>query len=150
MAEVTETIEVGVPISTAYNQWTQFEEFPAFMEGVQSVTQTTDRMLHWVVEVGGKTQQWDAEIVDQVPDQRIAWRAVGGKGNAGVVVFEPIDVSNTRMTVSMDWQPEGVTENIGAALGFDNRQVRSDMERFKELIENRGFETGAWRGRIGA
>lgn len=150
MAEVTESIDVAVPISTAYNQWTQFEDFPAFMDGVKSVRQTTDRMLHWIVEVGGKQEEWDAEIVEQVPDQRIAWRAIGGKGNAGLVVFEPIDVDHTRITVSMDWQPRGVTENLGAALGFDSRQVSGELRRFKELIESRGFETGAWRGRIGA
>lgn len=150
MAEVTESIDVAVPISTAYNQWTQFEDFPAFMEGVKSVTQMSDRMLHWIVEVGGKQEEWDAEIVDQKPDQRIAWRAIGGKGNAGIVLFEPIDVDHTRITVTMDWQPEGVTENLGAALGFDDRKVSAELRRFKELIESRGFETGAWRGRIGA
>jgi uncharacterized membrane protein len=148
MAEVIETIDVRVPVRTAYNQWTQFEEFPRFMEGVEQVQQIDDTHLRWVAEVGGKREEWDAQITEQQPDQRIAWTAVGGKGNAGVVTFHRLDEDATRVTVQMDWQPEGAMENIGAALGMDDRQVRKDLERFKDLIEERGIESGAWRGEV--
>jgi uncharacterized membrane protein len=148
MATVTETVDVAVPVRTAYNQWTQFEEFPKFMGGVQEVRQLDDTQLRWVAEVSGKRAEWTAAIVEQRPDQEIAWRALEGKGNAGVVTFEPLGADETRITVQLDWQPEGVTENVGAALGFDERQVSKDLERFKELIENQGFESGAWRGEV--
>ncbi len=148
MAEVMESIDVAVPIGTAYNQWTQFEQFPRFMDGVQSVQQLDDRHLHWAAEIAGKREEWDAEITEQNPDERVAWKATGGKGNAGVVTFHRLDDDVTRVTVQLDWQPEGVTENIGVALGMDDRQVSKDLERFKELIEDRGSETGAWRGEV--
>ncbi|MDP9328387.1 MAG: SRPBCC family protein [Actinomycetota bacterium] len=148
MAEVTESVDVGVPVSTAYNQWTQFEEFPRFMGGVEQVTQLDDTHLHWVAQVAGKREEWDAEITEQNPDERVAWTARGGKGNAGVVTFHRLNDDETRVTVQMDWEPEGVLENVGTALGFDGRQVSQDLDRFKEMIEARGVETGAWRGEV--
>jgi uncharacterized membrane protein len=147
MAEVQESIEVGVPVQTAYNQWTQFEDFPQFMEGVERVQQLDDKRLHWVAEVGGKKTEWDAEITHQEPDRRIAWRATDGKPNAGDVTFEPVN-GKTRINVHMEFEPEGTKEKAGSALGFDSRQVKKDLERFKDFIENRGTETGAWRGEI--
>ena len=150
MAEVTESVDVAVPISTAYNQWTQFEEFPRFMDGVESVRQVDDTHLHWVAEIAGTREEWDAEITEQHPDERVAWKATGGKGNAGVVTFHRLNDDETRVTVQLDWHPEGVIENVGAALGMDERQVSKDLERFKELIEGRGQESGAWRGEVSA
>ena len=148
MSEITESIEVGVPLNTAYNQWTQFEEFPRFMGGVESVQQIDDTHLRWVASIGGKREEWDAEITDQKSDERVAWMAQGGKGNAGVVTFDPISETQTKVTVQMDWEPEGVLENVGTALGFDDRQVSKDLKSFKALIEERGQETGAWRGEV--
>ena len=148
MNTVTESIEVDVPLRTAYNQWTQFEEFPQFMEGVKSVTQIDDTSLRWVAEVGGEQQEWQAEIVDQEPDSRIAWEAVGGNGPNGIVAFEPIDQATTRILVTFEWKPQGAKESLGAFLGLDSRRVKQDLTRFKELIETRGFETGAWRGEV--
>jgi uncharacterized membrane protein len=148
MSEITGSIDVRVPLRTAYNQWTQFEDFPEFMEGVEHVDQLDDTHLHWVAEIGGKREEWDAEITEQHPDERVAWAARGGKGNAGVVTFHRLDDDATRITVQMDWQPEGVIENVGATLGLDERQVSKDLERFKDLIESRGTETGAWRGEV--
>jgi len=145
---VTESVDVAVPVSTAYNQWTQFEEFPKFMGGVERVEQIDDTHLRWAAEIAGKREEWDAEITEQRPDERIAWRATGGKGNAGLVTFEPLGGTDTRVTVQLDWEPEGVTENIGAAIGMDDRQVAKDLERFKDLIETRGTETGAFRGSV--
>jgi uncharacterized membrane protein len=150
MATITESVDVAVPVRVAYDQWTQFEEFPAFMEGVEQIRQIDDTHLHWVAEVGGKREEWDAEITEQHPDERVAWTARGGKGNAGVVTFHRLNDDETRVTVQMDWQPEGVMENVGAALGFDDRQVSKDLGRFKELIESRGAATGGWRGDIPA
>jgi uncharacterized membrane protein len=148
MAEVTETVDVAVPVTTAYNQWTQFEEFPRFMEGVESVRQLDETHLRWIAEIGGKRQEWEAEITEQNPDERVAWKASGGKGNAGVVTFHRLSDEKTRVTVQLDWEPEGVIENAGTALGLDDRQVSNDLGRFKELIESRGEETGAWRGEV--
>ena len=148
MASVEKSIEVNVPVSTAYNQWTQFEEFPRFMEGVESVTQLDDTHLRWVAEIGGKREEWKAEITEQHPDERVAWRAVEGKGNAGVVTFHHIDDNRTRVTVQMDWTPEGLSEQLGSAVGADDRRVKADLERFKETIEARGVESGAWRGTV--
>ena len=150
MASVVESIDVKVPVGTAYNQWTQFEEFPRFMEGVKSVTQTDDTHLHWVAEIAGKEEEWDAEISEQHPDERIAWNATSGAENAGVVTFHRIDDQTTRVTLQLDAEPEGLVENIGTALGFLDRRVKGDLERFKEYIESRGTETGAWRGDVEA
>jgi len=148
MARIEESIEVDVPVSTAYNQWTQFEEFPKFMEGVESVKQVDDTHLRWVAEIGGKRHQWDAEIVEQKPDQRVAWRALDGHYSSGTVAFEPIEANHTRLTVVMEHETEGLMESLGSALGADSRRVKGDLERFKELIESRGVESGAWRGQV--
>ena len=148
MAHVEESIVVSVPVSTTYNQWTQFEEFPRFMEGVQSVTQKDDTHLRWVAEIGGERREWDAEITEQVPDQRVAWQAIGGHGNSGVVTFQPVDEDSTKITVRMEHETEGLKEQLGSVLGADSRRVKGDLERFKEFIEARGRETGAWRGKV--
>jgi uncharacterized membrane protein len=150
METIRESIEVDVPVRTAYNQWTQFEEFPQFMEGVESVKQIDDTHLQWVAEVSGKRREWQAEIVDQVPDQKVAWRAVDGNGPNGVVEFEPLGEDKTLVTVEMAYEPEGFTEQLGAKVGIDSRQVKGDLDRFKQLIEVRGVETGAWRGEVHA
>jgi uncharacterized membrane protein len=150
MADVHESIEVDVPVSTAYDQWTQFEEFPKFMEGVESVTQIDDTHLRWVAEVGGKRHEWEAQIVEQVPDKRIAWRSVDGKGISGEVTFEPLGPDRTRTDVDFSWETEGLVESLGSALGIDDRRVKGDLKRFQELIESRGAESGAWRGEVRA
>jgi uncharacterized membrane protein len=141
-------VDVHVPIQTAYNQWTQFEDFPRFMEGVKSVTQTDDTHLHWVAEIAGKDKEWDAEITEQHPDERVAWTSTAGARNAGVVTFHRLDDSTTRVTLQMDVEPEGLVENVGDWAGVLDRRVEGDMQRFKEYIESRGVETGAWRGEV--
>ncbi|WP_109472748.1 SRPBCC family protein [Ornithinimicrobium cavernae] len=149
MSQVTESVDVNVPIRTAYDQWTQFESFPRFMEGVQSVTQVTDTRNHWVVEVGGATREFDTEITEQHPEERIAWTTVDGDvKQAGVVTFHKLDDASTRVTIQMDWDPQGLVEKAGAAVGVDDRRVKGDAQRFKEFIEARGTETGAWRGDV--
>jgi uncharacterized membrane protein len=148
MARIEESIEVDVPISTAYNQWTQFEEFPQFMEGIESVQQTGDTHLLWTAEIGGKKEEWRAEITEQHPDHRVAWKATDGRENAGVVTFHRIDEGKTRVMVQMDWEPDGTLEKIGATVGADSRRVQGDLKRFKELIEKQGVESGAWRGDV--
>ena len=148
MSTVTKSVDVNVPIQTAYNQWTQFEEFPRFMEGIKSVTQTDDTHLHWVAEIAGKDKEWDAEIAEQHPDERVAWTSTSGARNAGVVTFHRLDDAMTRVTLQMDVDPEGLIENIGDWAGVLDRRVQDDMERFKEYIESRGVETGAWRGEV--
>lgn len=147
MASVTETIEVNVPVSTAYNQWTQFEQFPHFMEGIESVKQIDDTHLHWVAEIGGKRHEWDAEITEQRPDQVIAWRSVDGKYTSGRVTFEQLGGS-TKVTVDMEHDTDGMIEALGSALGADSRRVKGDLENFKEIVESRGAETGAWRDEV--
>ena len=148
MSTVQKSIEVEVPVTTAYDQWTQFESFPHFMEGVEKVEQITDTRTHWVTKVAGTTREFDAEITEQVPDKRIAWRAVDGPDQGGVVMFEPVDAGTTRVLVEMDFEPEGATEKAGDALGVIDRRVKGDLDRFKEFIEGRGVETGAWRGQV--
>jgi uncharacterized membrane protein len=148
MTTIEKSVEVDVPVRVAYNQWTQFEEFPRFMEGVREVRQLDDKHLHWRAEVGGKEQAWDAEITEQIPDERIAWRARSGAPNAGVVTFHRIADSRTRIMLQLDYDPQGAVENIGDALGVVSRRVAGDLERFKEFVESRGRETGAWRGEI--
>jgi uncharacterized membrane protein len=148
MASTTKSIDVSVPVWTAYNQWTQFEDFPRFMGGVESVRQLDDKRLRWRAEVGGKQQEWDAEITEQHPDHRIAWRSTSGAPNAGVVTFHQLSDTSSRVTLQLDYEPQGMTEEIGDKLGFLDRQVQGDLERFKEFIEGRGVETGAWRGQI--
>jgi uncharacterized membrane protein len=150
VSNVQQSVDVDVPVSTAYNQWTQFESFPKFMDGVERITQESDTRTHWVVKVGGVTREFDTEITEQTPDQVIAWRSTGGDtgGHSGRVTFEPLGPSSTRVTVSLGWEPEGVVEKVGAALNFDQRQVDKSAEDFKEFIESRGTETGAWRGDV--
>ena len=148
MPTVEKSIEVEVPVRTAYNQWTQFEEFPSFMESVESVTQLDDTHVRWVVQIAGKRHEWEAEITEQDPDQRIAWRATDGKANAGVVTFHRIADDRTRIMIQMDYEPEGAIERVGSAVGAAERQVEEDLERFKALIESRGQETGAWRREV--
>ena len=148
MAEVKESIEVNVPVSTAYNQWTQFEEFPRFMENVESVTQLDDTHLRWVAEIGGKREEWKAEITHQEPDKVVAWRALEGRENAGRVEFEPLGPDRTRIDVTMTWEPEGILEAAADKVGVSDRAVKVDLERFKDLLESRGVETGAWRGEV--
>ena len=148
MANIEQSIEVDVPGRTAYDQWTQFEEFPQFMSGVERVDQLDDQRLHWVAKVAGKTKEWDAKITEQTPEQRVAWTATSGAENAGVVTFHRIDDNKTRVTVQMDIDPEGVVENVGDKLGVPGGQVKGDLEKFKEFIESRGVETGAWRGEV--
>lgn len=146
--QIESSINVKVPVRTAYNQWTQFEEFPRFMEGVKEIRQLDDQHVHWVAEVGGKRKEWDAEITEQIPDQRVAWRSVEGARNAGVVEFRPLGSDETEVRVMMEYEPEGTVENIGSALHADDMRVKGDLKRFKEFVESRGVETGAWRGEI--
>lgn len=148
MASVNESIEVDVPISVAYNQWTQFEEFPLFMQGVSSVRQLDDTHLAWTAEIGGEEHSWEAEIGHQEPDRLVSWRAVEGKYSSGKVTFEPLEGNRTRIDVEMTYDAEGWKESVGSALGLDSRQVSSDLRRFKELIETRQRESGAWRGEV--
>ena len=148
MTTVTESVEVAVPVHTAYNQWTQFEEFPEFMQGVDEVQQITDTRTHWVTSIGGVTREFDAEIVEQVPDQKVAWMSTSGIQQRGTVSVEPVDASHTRVTVEMQYEPEGIVEKAADTLGLLTRQVRGDLERFREFIESRGAETGAWRGEV--
>ena len=150
METVKESIDVNVPVKTAYNQWTQFEEFPKFMEGVQSVEQIDDTHLRWVAEVGGERREWQAEIVEQKADEKIAWRAVDGDGPNGIIIFEPLGEERTLVTVEMSYEPEGVKEALGAKIGMDTQQVKEDLQRYKQMIETLGTETGAWRGEVHA
>src|SRR4051812_23938152 len=143
-------IEVDVPQSTAYNQWTQFEEFPQFMDGVDEVHQLDDTRLHWVANVAGQRAEWDAKILEQHPDTQISWISEDGKKTRGTVTFEPVGDSRTRVRLSMSYQAEGIREAVGSAAGLDTRRIRGDLERFKQLIEERGTESGAWRGEISA
>lgn len=145
MARVQKSVEVDVPVSTAYNQWTQFEEFPSFMEGVRSVTQLNNRRLRWTAEVGGREKSWEAEIQEQVPDEKIIWRSLTGEENAGVVTFEPTSEDSSRVHLEMSYDPEGFLETVGDALGVMSRRVDGDLKRFKTFIEERGVETGAFR-----
>ena len=148
MSQITEAVEVQVPVRTAYDQWTQFETFPEFMEGVKSVRQLDDKTLEWVADVGGREKSWEAKITEQQPDERIAWTAVDGAHNAGVVTFHRLDEGKSRVTLQLDVEPEGPLEKVGDALGVVQRRVKGDMERFKDFIESRGTETGAWRGQV--
>ncbi len=148
MPTTEKSIDVNVPASTAYNQWTQFEQFPRFMEGVEQVQQLSDRQLHWVTNIGGKRKEFEAEITEQIPDKRIAWRSRSGPSHAGVVTFHSLNDVQTRIMLQMEYQPEGITEKVGDAVGLMSRRVEGDLERFKQFIESRGAETGAWRAQI--
>ena len=149
MGQIIESIDVDVPVTTAYNQWTQFESFPHFLDEVEQITQIDDTHQHWKVKVGGAEREFDTEITEQHPDERVAWKSVGGDTkHAGVVTFHRLGDEDTRVTVQLDWEPEGIVEKVGAAVGVDNLQVKADTKRFKEYIEERGGESGAWRGDI--
>ena len=145
---IEEEIEVAVPLTTAYNQWTQFEEFPNFMEGVDEVTQLDDTLLHWAATIAGKHAEWDAKIIEQEPDRGITWESIDGKQTRGSVSFHPAGPDRTRVRLQMTYATEGVSEKVGSAIGLDNRRVRGDLERFRDLLESRQVETGAWRGKI--
>jgi uncharacterized membrane protein len=148
MSTIEKSIEVNVPVRTAYNQWTQFEEFPRFMEGVKEVNQLDDTHLHWKAAIAGQQKEWDAEITEQTPDQRIAWTSRGGAINGGVVTFHRLSDARSKVMLQLEYAPQGVAENVGDALGVVSLRVQGDLERFKEFIENRGRETGAWRGQV--
>jgi uncharacterized membrane protein len=148
MPRFEDSIDVAVPVRTAYNQWTQFEEFPRFMEGVERVVQRDDKTLKWTAKVAGQTKEWTAEITDQVPDARVAWKSIEGDENAGAVLFQPIDPGRTKVTLKIDADPKGPVETVGANVGILEREVKNDLKRFKEFIESRGTPTGAWRGEI--
>jgi uncharacterized membrane protein len=148
MATVTEHVDVAVPVRTAYNQWTQFEEFPRFMEGVNEVRQLTPTMTHWVTDIGGVTREFDAQITEQIPDERVAWTSTEGVKQAGVVTFHRLDEGHSRVTAQMEMEPEGVAEKAADKLGLLKRRIKGDLDRFKDFIESRGTETGAWRGDV--
>jgi uncharacterized membrane protein len=148
MAHIEKSIEVSVPIRTAYNQWTQFEEFPKFMEGVKRVRQLDDKNLEWQAEIAGKDVQWTATITQQEPDRRIGWRSTSGATNAGSVTFEPVGPNQTKITLRLEYEPETFGEKAASAVGIVSARVTGDLERFKKFIEARGVESGAWRGQI--
>ncbi|WP_235579864.1 SRPBCC family protein [Ramlibacter sp. Leaf400] len=148
MSTVEESIDLNVPVSTAYNQWTQFEEFPRFMASVEQVRQVDDTHLHWRAVVAGRTKEWDSEITEQIPDQRIAWRSTGGATNAGVVTFHRIDDRRSRVMLQMDYRPETTAEVVGDTLGGVRFTTKGNLKRFKKLVEARGQATGAWRGTV--
>ena len=149
MAQVIETIDVDVPVSVAYNQWTQFEEFPHFLDEVESITQATDTLTVWKVKVGPVEKTFEANITEQHPDERVAWNSTGGEvDHAGAVTFHKLSDTETRVTVQIDWEPEGLLEKLGGTLGSDNRAVKKDLANFKEYIEKQGTADGAWRGDV--
>ena len=150
MSTIVESIDVAVPVRVTYDQWTQFEDFPAFMEGVKRVKQHDDTTLEWTAEIAGIERSWRAEITDQEPDTRVAWRSISGAKNAGEVTFQPLGDNMTRITLQLDVEPEGPLETAGDALGFVERQAEGDLRRFKEFIEGRGTPTGGWRGEVAA
>ncbi|HUF95923.1 MAG TPA: SRPBCC family protein [Acidimicrobiia bacterium] len=148
MGEVTQSIEVDSDVRTVYNQWTQFEEFPRFMDGVERVEQIDDRHVRWHVDIAGVDREFEAEITEQTPDQRIAWRSRSGVDQGGVVTFHALNDEQTRVTLQMDFDPDGFVEQAGDKLGIVSMRVKGDLERFKDFIEGRGTETGAWRGKV--
>ena len=148
MSVIEKSIELNVPVRTAYNQWTQFEEFPKFMEGVRQVQQIDDKHLHWKATIAGKEEEWDAEITEQVPDQRIVWKSQQGALNAGRVMFQSMSNDTSRIMLHVDYDPQGIVENMGDAAGMVTQRVEGDLKRFKDFIESRGQETGAWRGTV--
>jgi len=148
MATVNSDIEVDAPISSVYNQWTQFESFPQFLSGVDEVVQLDDTHTHWKVSIAGVTREFDAEITEQIPDTRIAWTSTSGEAHAGVVTFHRLAADKTQVSLRLDWEPEGLVEHAGALLQIDDIQIDKDLHRFKDLMESNGFETGAWRGTV--
>ncbi|MCU1468972.1 MAG: cyclase [Glaciihabitans sp.] len=149
MAQVIESVDVEVPVTTAYNQWTQFEDFPKFLDFVEAITQSDATHTHWRVKIGGAEREFDAEITEQHPDERIAWNSTGGDENqAGVVTFHKLSDMTSRVTVQLDWQPTGALEKLGALVGIDNHAIKKDMNNFKKLVEDKGEPSGAWRGDV--
>lgn len=148
MSVIEKSIELDVPVRTAYNQWTQFEEFPKFMQGVSEVKQIDDKRLHWKANIGGKDEEWNAEITEQIPDQRIAWKSQGGAANAGSVTFQPLSDATSKIMLHLEYDPQGTVEKMGDAVGMVTQRVEGDLRRFKDYIETRAQETGAWRGTI--
>ena len=148
MTTIEQSIDLEVPVRAAYDQWTLFEDFPKFMKGVEEIRQLDDRHLHWVAELGGTRHEWDAEITEQLPDERVAWRNTDGKDNAGVVTFHKLDDRRSRVMVQIDFVPEGIKEKVGSAINAPDRQVKGDLERFKELVESQGGDAGGWRGEV--
>jgi uncharacterized membrane protein len=148
MSIIEKTIELNVPVRTAYNQWTQFEEFPKFMEGVKQVKQLDDKRLYWKANIAGKDEEWQAEITEQIPDQRIAWTSNAGALNAGAVTFQPLSEATSKMMLHLEYDPKGFVEQAGDATGLVTHRVEGDLKRFKDFIESRGRETGAWRGKV--
>ncbi|GAA2319515.1 SRPBCC family protein [Glycomyces scopariae] len=148
MSTITESVDVGVPVSTAYNQWTQFETFPQFMEGVDEIQQIGETLTHWRTSIGGISREFDAAITEQHPDERVAWTSISGPTHAGVVTFHRLDDLTTRVTAQMDIDPDGFVETAADKLGVLDRRVKGDMQRFKDFIESRGDETGGWRGDV--
>ncbi len=148
MSVIEKSIDLNVPVQTAYNQWTQFEEFPKFMQGVQQVKQLDDNRLHWKANIGGKEEEWNAVITEQVPDQRIAWKSEGGAQNAGAVTFQSLSEAQSKIILHLEYEPHGMMEKAGDAAGMVTQRVEGDLRRFKDYIETRGHETGAWRGSV--
>ena len=148
MSKIESSIDVDVPVREAYDQWTQFEQFPRFMDAVDSVTQVDETHLRWVATIAGVRKEWEAEITQQEPDQRVAWTSTTGARNAGAVDFHRIDDHKTRITLTMDVEPDGALESVGDAIGVPDREVEGDLKRFKEFIESRGEATGGWRGTV--
>jgi uncharacterized membrane protein len=148
MATVEKSVEIECPVRTVYNQWTQFEDFPQFMEGVEEVRQLDDTHLHWVANIAGTKREWDAKITEQIPDERVAWRSEDGSENAGVVTFHRLGEGRTKVMLQLEFDPEGFVEQVGDKLGFVGRRAEGDLERFREFIESRDQETGAWRGEV--
>jgi len=148
MSIIEKSIEINVPVKTAYNQLTQFEEFPRFMEGVEQVRQIDDKHLHFKASIGGKQKEWDAVITEQIPDQRIAWMSRGGSKNGGVVIFSKVSENKSKLNLRLEYEPEGAVEKTGDTVGVVSGRVEGDLRRFKDFIESRGQETGAWRGKV--
>jgi uncharacterized membrane protein len=148
MSKIIETVDVDVPVRVAYDQWTQFEEFPRFMKAVEKVEQLNDTTIRWTAEVAGVTKTWTAKITQQEPDQRVAWTSIEGAKNGGVVTFHRLDDRKTRVTLQLDVEPEGPVESVGDALGFVSRQAKDDLKNFKHFIEQQGVASGAWRGEV--
>jgi uncharacterized membrane protein len=148
MSTIQKSVEVDVPVSTAYNQWTQFETFPEFMEGVERITQVDATHTHWKTKIGGVTREFDAEITEQHPDERVAWHTLDSPRQAGVVTFHRLGEGRSKVMLQMDFEPEGVVEKAGDTLGVVERRVSGDLDRFKRFIESRGVESGGWRGDV--
>jgi uncharacterized membrane protein len=148
MSSIEQSVEIEVPVQTAYDQWTQFEAFPQFMEGVQAVHQIDETHLHWIAEIAGARREWDAEITEQLPDERIAWKSLGGARNDGVVTFHHLAPGRSKVMLQLEFEPDGVIEKVGDALGAVRLRTKGDLDRFKEFVEARGAATGAWRGEV--